>query len=167
MVFHVSYGLLEKKKYSTENKITIRFKMLLCQGLVLLTTVNFRPRFPSRQPHGFVLFLRWAFLRSALAVYACQCAYGFRRYCNNTVCFFNKNFLLRENSNATVASKGHTLFPLLSFHLRLSCNLLLSCDFPATLLRLICNFPATCLQLICDVPATFLRLGCYLLATFL
>ena len=37
---------VEKKIYSMENNtITIGYKMPLCQGLALLTTVNFHPRF--------------------------------------------------------------------------------------------------------------------------
>ena len=60
--FHISCSLLEKKIYSSENnKITIGYKMLLCLGLVLLTTGNIQPRFrlvnravSSHKPHGFV-----------------------------------------------------------------------------------------------------------------
>ena len=46
--FHAVYKLLNERKkiYSTENNgITVDYKMLLCRGLVLLTEVNFQPRF--------------------------------------------------------------------------------------------------------------------------
>ena len=57
-MFHAVY--LRKKIYSMENnKITIGDKVLLCQGLVLLTAVNFQPRFhlvnravSSHEPRG-------------------------------------------------------------------------------------------------------------------
>ena len=60
-MFHAVY--LRKKSIQRKTKV-------LCLGLILLTAGNIHPRFRLVNHVGF---------------HACQCAYGFRRYCTSRV----------------------------------------------------------------------------------
>ena len=148
-----------EKIYSTENnKLTIGYKMLLCLGLVLLTAGNIQPRFRlvnravlSREPHGFVLWTTRAFTRSALAVHACQCAYGFRRYCTL------KEVSLPNMKDFQKLEKLEALYGYGGCHLRIR-DICMEFDLLVVTARLLCN-ETTKLGRLANFYVIFLSMG--------